>query len=178
MDSTQLRDLILEEADKVDPVDIRQVAEAVIQRLSRADKLAVLPIVFPIFIRNSINQHPHEHQVPGVGAVNGFTLGEPAAEPAECRVGRSRRMATAADWKLKLNALVAPHRSGEYKRLGQCTVDEVLTLKASHESLESAHRLKAEWYGTLADAMSTAKVKAVADLPELHLRPLLEVAPR
>lgn len=189
MDSTQLRNLILEEADKVNPVDVHDLARAAIGRLSRADRPDALELAMQNYVRMVLGYGRRGSdliaaQVAGSCGVAGFDVVSPASTMAETFAGilserppgTSKRVAAAGRWRFRLLDRVSPHRAGEYKPLGECTLIEVRLLQASHETLAATHRLTAERLGRLADELEATGAATVADLPELKLRPILDEA--
>lgn len=153
-EALNLRNLIADLSAHGSP-DPRAVATRVIEKLSAEEYRAALEIALPSYVRVVNNAH----RSPSVG-----------------NPSRSAKVGAIRAWHERmLLAEVDPSGSGnDWKRLGDCTRDDVLALAAHRRKIADENRAAAQRYERLASEMNELGVEHVSDLSASVLSSVLD----
>lgn len=157
---------ILTDSTMADP---RELAAEAFARIPAEDYGTALQQCLPDVVREEIR---HSRNFAPAGAMTE----QPRAIGSGAKARPSKKVASIrAMWQEKLRERIhtGPAPS-DWRLLGDCTVDELMFAAEERRAMAARNEAKAEEYADLAEAVRTAGVQRVRDLPAAVLRTRLE----
>ncbi|OKI16542.1 hypothetical protein [Streptomyces sp. CB03911] len=174
MDDFNLRSLVREVLGGTTMTDPTQIAREVDRRISEDDCRDALRQALRGYVREEITRmrrhHDVEEPVAQATLVSNVTpmasggAGGPSAPVRTVKPVRSAKVAGIREWWS--SKLLEPYHVGEkvYRRLGDCSFEDLLFAAAERREHAARNAARAEWFEQLAETVRAAGVSRVRDL--------------